>query len=354
MIKMSKSRLSTLIFCKDKIDNLVDLVQDIYLVSDEVVIVDSSTPENKQLLLQKKEDLKFDKVKVYPVVALGHPEPYQIYGLSKCKHDWVFYIDTDERPNEFLKRNIRSIIEDANNDAFLVRKRELSKDGKRFFDSYQRRLYRRESAVYTGNVFSDPTINGKEIKLDSNNFLNHYFEYYDNLAKSYNKYFVICVYESRKSYNDLLDMIKTRPVTRAFLDAYYKVRNVKPDEELTKFDYKFLQMSVLYVGGEVAHNLKKGKLPNLSFVFSNYAYVMKEIDALFTHPVGDRQIQLAISKEIRSAGGVIKYLGVDEPYVHKLRSEYDTKGINGVQLFTSLLREEHEKRQREKIRVTSA
>ncbi len=351
---MSKSRVSTLIFCKDKIDNLVGLIQDVYPVSDEIVIVDSSTPDNKQLLLQKKEDLKLDKVTVYPVVALGHPEPYQMYGLGKCQHDWVFYIDTDERPNEFLKRNMRSIIESVDNDAFLVRKRELSKDGKRFFDSYQRRLYKRESATYTGNVFSDPTINGKEVKLDPNNFLNHYFEYYDNPAKSYNGYFVICAYEARKSYDDLLDITKTRPLARAFLEAYYKARDVKSDEELTKFDYKFLQMSVLYVGGELSHNLKKGKLPNIGFVSSNYVYVMKEIDSLFTHPIEERQTQLAISKEIRSAGGVIKYLGVDEPYVHNLRSEYDTKGINGVQLFTSLLRKEHEKRQRERVRMTSA
>ncbi len=53
---MSKSRVSTLIFCKDKIDNLVNLIHDVYPVSDEIVVVDSSTPNNKQLLLQKKED----------------------------------------------------------------------------------------------------------------------------------------------------------------------------------------------------------------------------------------------------------------------------------------------------------
>ena len=340
---ISRCKISTLIFCKDKIDNLVNLIQDIYQVSDEIIIVDSSTPTNKQLLLQKKEDLKFDKVNVYPVVALGHPEPYQMYGLSKCQNDWVFYIDTDERPNEFLKKNIRSIIENTHYDAFLVRKRELNKEGRRFFDSYQRRLYKRESAMYTGNVFSDPIINGREIKLDSNNFLNHYFEYYDNPDKSYNGYFIICAYEARKSYSDLFDMAKTRPITQAFLKTYYKTRNIKQDEELSKFDYKFLQMSILYVGGELIYNLKKGKLPNIGFVSSNYAYVMKEIDSLFTHSVKERQTQLAISKEIRSAGGVIKYLRVDEPYVHRLRSEYDHKSINGIQLFTSLLRKEYEK-----------
>ena len=106
--------------------------------------------------------------------------------------------------------------------------------------------------------------------------------------------------------------------------------------------------------GSWAYNLKKGKLPNVGFVSSNYVYVMKEIDSLFTHPVEDRQTQLAISREIRSAGGVIKYLGVNEQYVHSLRSEYDHQGLNGVQLFTSLLRKEHEKRQHEKVRMTSA
>lgn len=182
---MEKNKLSTLIFCKDGIDNLLELIQEVYSFSDEIVIVDSSTPKNHLLLLKRRREMKLGKLRIFPVVALGHPEPYQMYGLRKCRYQWIFYIDTDERPNKHLKKNIRELIKNARCDAFLVRKKELDKNGKRYFDSYQRRLFRKKKAHYTGNVFYDPIINGVEKKLNKTYFLNHHFEYYENLDKSY-------------------------------------------------------------------------------------------------------------------------------------------------------------------------
>jgi hypothetical protein len=201
---MPDNGLSTLIFCKDNPDNLIDLIQDVYSISDEIILVDSSSTQNRQLLLERKERLKLDKVKIYQVPALGHPEPYQMYGLSKCGYEWVLCIDTDERPNEPLKRKIRSIIEESEYDGYLVRKRELDNNGHRYFDSYQCRLYRKSKATYTGNVFYDPIIDGRETKLEDIYFINHHFDYYENPLRSSNSYFALCAYEQRQSYGDLL------------------------------------------------------------------------------------------------------------------------------------------------------
>ena len=36
-------------------------------------------------------------VDLYRTIALGYADPIRAHGLSKCKHNWVLYIDTDER-----------------------------------------------------------------------------------------------------------------------------------------------------------------------------------------------------------------------------------------------------------------
>ena len=341
---MNRFKVSTLIFCKDNLENLIDLIKNVYPISDEIVIVDSSIPTNKKLLLKKKDLLNLKKVFIYPVVALGHPEPYQMYGLSKCKYSWIFYIDTDERLDDVFKKNMHLVIKNSKYNAFLVRKKEFNKENKRLFDSYQRRLYKKNSAIYRGDIFSDPIIKGKEIKLNKHNFLTHHFEYYDNPAKSYNRYFIFCAYELRKSYRDLLEMANDRPLVRIFLNLYYKIKNIELDYELTKFDYKFLQMSILYITGEIVYNLKNGTFPNIGFIFNNYKYVMKEIDSFFSYPLEKRLVQLKIAHEIRLAGGVINYLRVDKAFIKNLLLKYDSDNLNGVQLFISLLEKEYKNR----------
>jgi hypothetical protein len=103
VILLNDNIVSTLIFSRDRVDKLLALIKEVYAVSDEIVIVDSSQPKNRERLLQEKYD-PGDKIKVYFAPALGHPEPYQGFGLSKCRFEWIFYIDTDEVPNGLLKK----------------------------------------------------------------------------------------------------------------------------------------------------------------------------------------------------------------------------------------------------------
>ncbi len=139
-------------------------------------------------------------------------------------------------------------------------------------------------------------------------------------------------------------MANNRPLVRIFLNLYYKIKNIELDYELTKFDYKFLQMSILYITGEIVYNLKNGTFPNIGFIFNNYKYVMKEIDSFFNYPLEKRLVQLKIAHEIRLARGVINYLGVDEAFIKNLLLKYDSDNLNGVQLFISLLEDEHKNR----------
>lgn len=338
---MKKKRISGLIFSKDNIGNLIELVSLIYNMVDEIVIIDSSIPYNKKLLLHKLSCRCLSKVKVYPVVALGHPEPYQIYGLDKCKNDWIFYIDTDEKPNQNLINDIREIVNNAKSDAFLVRKKEQDKYGHLYFNSYQRRIYKKKTAIYSGDVFQDPKINGREKQLDQKYYMNHHFEYYENPDKSYNKYFIISAYEARKSYADIFSIFAKRPIANNFLRIYTKITRKTEDEELSRFDYKFVHAMIGYLFGSVIYAFAYKKKMNLNFILHNYFYILKEFDSFFDYNPNSRKLQLAITHEIAHKNGVINYLHIDDDMVERLRRRYDNNKINGVKLFTLLLEQQY-------------
>lgn len=334
------NRLSTLIFCRDNIGNVLRLLREVYSFSDEIVLIDSSTVKNEKILRQKTSGNT--KIKIYHAVALGHPEPYQMYGLSKCSYKWIFYIDTDERPNNMLKKEIRDIINSNEADAYLVRKKELDKGGNRYFDSYQCRLYKKAAAVYTGNVFYDPIISGTQKTLGNNYFLNHHFEYYENPSKLKGGYFNILAFEMREDYNGLIKSYKKQRIFSRFLNAYCSLKRIDKKSELTKFDYKFLFLTLGYFIHTLLDALR-GKFPLFKFLMRNYFLVWDEINFLFTYPEPERKIQLEIAKGIKASGGVIKYLRIDENFVRDITGHYSKNNkIMGVDLFTLLL-EAHNK-----------
>lgn len=345
-----EKRISTLIFCKDGIENVVNLINEIYGISEEIIVIDSSTPKNKEILAEEKNKENMEKVHIYPVTALGHPEPYQMYGLSKCNYEWVFYIDTDERPNEYLKRDIKEIISTSKCDAFLVRKMERDRKGNVLFSSYQRRLYKKDKATYTGNVFFDPIIEGTENNLNDNYFINHHFDYYENPDKSNKRYFLICAYETRKTYRDIIEFSLDSKFICNFIEIYYRKFGKKVEDELSNFDYKLLHIFYEYVFGEFRYCLKKRKLPNFGFMINNIPYLIKETESLFNYDDNERKLQLAISKEIHKSGGVINYLNMDEILIKQLRAK-DCNNLNGVDLFISLLRDKYYKNHESIIKI---
>ena len=89
-------RLSVLIFSRNDVDKALDLIQDLYKIASEIILMDSSNKEGKERLLKRKEKLELGKVRIFNVVALGYPDPLRMYALAKCKNEWVLLIDTDE------------------------------------------------------------------------------------------------------------------------------------------------------------------------------------------------------------------------------------------------------------------
>ena len=182
----SAKEISTLIFSKDNVSELLSTIRSVYDFSSEVVVVYSpASQQSWQDVNGAIADQKLGKVHTFSVPPMGHSEPYQMYGLGKCKYEWIFYIDTDEKPNALLQRDILKIVEEAELDGFTVRKMERGKEGRHYHDSRQIRLFRRDRARYSGNIFEDPKIDGQVAALDGRYFLLHDYDYIENPDKSY-------------------------------------------------------------------------------------------------------------------------------------------------------------------------
>jgi hypothetical protein len=334
--------LSTLIFSKDNITELIATVEKVHDFSDEVVVVYSATTKaGREELEHRIGERGLNKVKVVHTPPIGHSEPYQMYGLSRCKYEWVFYIDTDESPNELLKSDIRSIIASAPCDGFTVRKRELDSNGKHYHDSYQMRLYRRDNARYSGMLFEDPVIDGATSVLGEVYFLDHHFDYFESADKSYKKNYPIYAYEGRLTYADLLESNKGRGPAETLVRAFCKVRGANPDDELSLSDYRLLYHMTSYVLGNIQYHLRMGRLPNFGFLLHNISYLRREADYFFTFSEEERAVQLQVAKELRNAGGVINYLHIDEGKIAELSERFPAANADGVGFFIALLRERH-------------
>lgn len=334
--------LSTLIFSKDNIAELITTVEKVHGFSDEVVVVHSATTKTGREELERQiGERGLNKVRIFHTPPIGHSEPYQMYGLSKCRREWVFYIDTDESPNELLKRDIKSIIADAPYDGFTIRKRELNSKGKHYHDSYQMRLYRRKKARYSGMLFEDPIIDGATSILGENYFLDHNFDYFENADKNYKKNYPIYAYEGRLTYADLLEFNRGSGPVDMLVRAFCKVRGANPDDELSLSDYRLLDHMTSYMLGDIQYHLKRGRLTNFGFLLHNIFYLRREADYFFTFSEEERAVQLQVAKELRNAGGVINYLRIDEGKIAELSERFPAANADGVGFFIALLRERH-------------
>jgi hypothetical protein len=285
-------KLSALIFSKDDIEKAVDLIEGIYSIADEIVIIDSSNKRQKTMLLNVKNRLKLRKVRIFHAVALGYPDPLRMYALSKCRNAWVLLIDTDERLSRGLKHDIRKIILNPGCVAFDIKRYE-GVNGGAF--TWQTRLFRRTEVEFRGLLHEHAIVNGSVQRLTS---ADYYMEHRNELMK-HNK-----MYEQR-DYTDMR-MFDAHPVLAYLPDIYLF---------LTSFSTDFLRS---------AEMLRKKR---------------KEWTARSDHEE-IREIGHVINKV-----GIIRFLGLeDDKVIEYLNRKYGNKQ-QGVQLLIRLLKNKYEGRE---------
>ncbi|MDE1824681.1 MAG: hypothetical protein KGH74_05300, partial [Candidatus Micrarchaeota archaeon] len=249
------SSISALIFCRNDIDKAVGLINDLYNTVDEIVVVDSSDARNSRKLLSTKKTEELTKLRIYHAIALGLADPLFMYGMGKCRSEWVLLMGTDERLSPALRKDLKKLIETDSAKAFTLRNYIMLNNKKATdFVTWQIRIFKKSSASFKGLLHEQPEINGAVEKLGDDKYcIKHYVVRmlsgkssieYDKLEKyerftyrmfndKISEYFyeknVLGKNESQKSLLGNLIM--------GALVLYEKLTLKSPAQELTNFDY---------------------------------------------------------------------------------------------------------------------
>lgn len=185
--------LSLLIFSRNTTNQVLALAKDMRSVANDIVVVDSSDKTEAKKLVRAASTGRHGRLRIFHTVALGYPEPYRSYGVSKCENDWVLILDTDERLSPPLKRGLRHIADTENFDVVDIKRYENAtfSGPKSSFYTWQRRLFRKGKIEFLGLIHETPKALGRVKKLTSGK---EYMLHIDSLRHAqsdlYNKMFL--------------------------------------------------------------------------------------------------------------------------------------------------------------------
>ena len=109
--------ISGLVITLNEEDHIRDCLQSLFQVCDDVVVVDSNSQD------RTAQYARDTGARVLDQKFLGDG-PQRSFGAQHCKHDWVFYIDADERVEGDLVRDIQSLdLDDQNIEAYECRRK---------------------------------------------------------------------------------------------------------------------------------------------------------------------------------------------------------------------------------------
>jgi len=166
---MPMQKISLLIFSINEVSEVISLAKEMYRVIDEVVVIDSSDRKNMDHLEIERRQNKLDRMRVFHAPALGYAEPYREYGISKCKNDWIFLLDTDEKLSVHLRMNLKKIVDRADFNVLKIKRYEhVSPKGTiSSYYTWQVRLFRKGSVHFLGLTHETPEMSGNVENLES-------------------------------------------------------------------------------------------------------------------------------------------------------------------------------------------
>ncbi len=343
-----KCLLSVMTFSKDDVERVLALIESIYSIADEVVLIDSSSERNRRILAQEKKKKKMNKLKIYYVVPLGYPDPTRMYALGKCKGSWVLHLDSDETINKDLKRDIRNIVSKSNADCLLMNRVLCGGDGSILSKhDMVARLFKRGSVSYSGMIHEYPKIAGLTKNLPQKYSLLHT---HPDQAGEWNKfntrYIPIEMLTYRMTYRALLGIIAKKRgsfIISAYLRLKASLCAGGADSELSKTDYRLF--ALLQILSYMATNIGSAWVPDFGEARKLWRDNNYKIDRFFEVPPKARDAQLALSNDIASASGIIPYLGLySERKIREMNRRYAAHAVNGVEVLKEVLMEEYAKR----------
>lgn len=321
-----------LIFSNDDSKNLNRLINNIYNIADQIVLIDSSKMSEyikvKNIIKGKK------KINFYRTLALGYPDPLRMWGLKKCKYNWVLYMDTDEIISNQLKKDIKNIISKNKFSAYTIKRYEKESDYKsKVFFTWQTRLFNKKKVVYKGLLHESPLVNGKTKVLTQGYYMRHF---QSKTKRNYNKLRVFDLTNYSKFNLKLKVQISKIVKNKIFINIIYyfiilpqKLVFKKETEQISIYDYfwyLFLE--------NLAYSVASMNILNIIFGIPYIRRNVKFVDE-FSRKNGKEKI-FKISNIIHEIG-IIKYLRLDEDMVvNKFYKKYKKKK-QGTELLIKMI-----------------
>jgi hypothetical protein len=336
-----------LIFSKDDVDKAASLIKDVYAIADQIVLIDSSSARNLKRLKAIKKERGLKRLEIFHAIALGYADPLRMYGLHRCRHEWVLYLDTDEKISDALKNDVKRIISKPGARAYAIRRYEeahLSGEATQSF-TWQIRLYNRNFVRFTGIPHEQPIIDGAVERLDAKYQILHIVEW--KVWSDYGKLELLERFTYETFNERILDYVFkiTMPARRnpeknalerfiyGLLRAYETLGLKKANDEISDFDY-----FALYSLRDLAVQIKMRNLAGVLGVIPNMTRYTNRLKKLRMAKNGKAMFE--IYKNIEKIG-IIKYLRLDDDRIIDALNRKYAKKKQGIELLMKLLEDRH-------------
>jgi len=310
-------KISAVIFTKDNLGRATNLVNSIQKYVDEIVVVDSSSPQNFGKLLNKLKN----KVKLYHFPPLGIVEPFQKLGANLATNQWILHLDDDEIPSKELLNNL------APNNSFSGYLLPRLNHARNIIE-YRLRFYNKNDVHFSGIIHWGIIPKRKVKKLNSNQLLYHFEN--PNLHK-WKKYIIVEGYTL--GYKILWIVNNKRwhiwnyerdVIAKMFSNLYKKIFVGRGER------FAWIILCAIYLFANIIWAARKMggfkyRLMKIIYYTLIFLNIMKNMDK-----------KIRIWKALYKAGSLYDYLNLNTPHDFEKLKDKNKKGLD---LLISLIEE---------------
>ncbi|MGC8621904.1 MAG: hypothetical protein ACP5U0_08335 [Caldisphaera sp.] len=314
------TNISVFISTKDDIDYAIEPISQARSISNDIVIIDSSSKQNYRKLI--KLVAPYRNIRVFWVQPLGHREPLFYYAINKCRNKWILHLNAFERMNNKLLEDLQKILEKADADVIKINSTHYDLKGiKPIFTSQNIFVLNKYTMLKKATGYIHYGFDLSAVKIitlgDKYNVL-HLSDYMSfingNKYKNSQQYIIAEEYEWRKTYGRI----------------WYQI---------------YLLAKWLYMGSK---RLLRPNAETFSSKMNAIRFMMAHdklrLKTFYNMPKNVIKKQLAIQQKLKSAGGPINYLHLhNDADITKLNKTGTELNLKGAKLFAALLEEKYDR-----------
>jgi hypothetical protein len=290
-----RESIALLMFTRNDIEDAIAVIDCVAPAVDEILIVDSSSPDVSALLQERIRTMETE-CQILRYLPLGMTEPYRPAALARLRSKYALHLDSDEMPSPELIGSLPSL---TSADGYWIPRFEKSLDAY----SYQLRLYRARCIDFTGSIHEQGTVRGRVDFLPRNLSIVHNTDYADYSRHSK---------ESRRGSYFVAEAF-LRPFSESYMRSLIKSRYIRA---LVRDRDKLLPTWVVRIIIEIVA-LRRYLNPNRIRANHRVGRLLKEYSIarhryFLSLSEEEQRLALSICGEVVRAGGLIRYLGLDK------------------------------------------